>query len=586
MYVENQNEDEDKKNNLATEQGGASIGAGGGIEQPGSNPSTLNPVQSNKPQQTLATAQDYFSANKPQSDALGQKFTDKLDASGSQDKSAIAGAAQKTQSDIAANTITGDSALTKKAVSDPTAVANNAGDLNSFLNQWNAQYKGPASFEASDNYSEATKAADDAAQKSAELSSAGGQQQILQDQFGVYGQGNQSLDQGLLQNSSYAPKVQEQQKAFQSIPDYLKAQAQTVSDAATAAKATTDQTRTDTQGAFANSLTGFQNDLTAKTTAAQATANAATDKYKTALSSNDPAKIIDALGATGITPEQKASLTDYLTTVQQSYGLKDLSGYVGANPNADVTNSNVASAADYEKAQALQKLTGVDYGGVLNPADASKAGTWNTVDKSVDANGISQDLRNYLIQQQTAKNSEQPTGSSTQSSSGSNNKTKEQLAGAAAVLNPVTALTSALPTAVLAAGIKKISDPVQNFLGIGGGKKDAVVNLPEMTLPAMAVPSKADAHTTQQIVDVFTKPIDTGGSYHENSVYDVVNRLDTLKQAYQKGQLTDKEYNDYSQPLAKWATQAFQSIMGASSQGANAAKPAYNKFVAGQYLNK
>ena len=119
-----------------------------------------------------------------------------MDQAATADQGAVAGAVNQTQKDINSGTVNYDADLVNKAVATPTAVTSDPNQLNSFLGQWNAAYTGPSSFETSNNYGTAATANTDAQQKQAEVATPGGQQQLLSDQFGVYGQGNQGLDQG------------------------------------------------------------------------------------------------------------------------------------------------------------------------------------------------------------------------------------------------------------------------------------------------------------------------------------------------------------------------------------------------------
>ena len=96
-----------------------------------------------------------------------------------------------------------------------------------------------------------------------------------------------------------------------------------------------------------------------------------------------------------------------------------------------------------------------------------------------------------------------------------------------------------------------------------------------MQLPANASPAAA-----KTVIDTFNQPLSTAGSYHEGALYDMVGRIQNLKAAATSGQITPAEYATYSGPLIQWATQAAQSIMGASSAAANAGRPAWNQLQA------
>lgn len=378
--------------------GGAPLGSGE-TSQTFSNPSTVSPAKQ-APQQKEASVQDYLSANKEQGNQLGQQFESKLNDVGAKDKSAIDTAASTAKNQANAATVSYDSGLVNNAVKDPTSVANDPNQLQKFLGQWNAAYTGPSSFESSDSYTSAAKANEDAKTKAAEIGDAGGRKQILQDEFGVYGQGNKGLDHTLLQNADNFGDVLDTGKQFASLPDYFAKQAADVNNVTKTAADTTAATKANAQGAFANSLTNFQTDLTNKVTADQKAATDTVNKIKAQLASGDSSQIEKTLAASNLSNQQKSDIRSYLTTLNSAYGVKpDLNNYYTYNPNTDITSATAASSADYAKAKALQALTGVDYSGVLNPADVSKADTWNNAAAGLQGASLQTYLKNSLAQQ-------------------------------------------------------------------------------------------------------------------------------------------------------------------------------------------
>jgi hypothetical protein len=393
-----------------------SVGAGGGTASPGgtttagtaasgtsSNPSTAAPAQTTGPTQNFATVQDYIGANQAQGEDLGQKVTSSLDQSATADQGAIAGAVNNTSNEINSGTVNDNTDLVNEAVATPTAVTNSPDQLNDFLGQWNAAYTGPSSFETSDQYNTAAAANTDAQQKQAEVATPGGQQQLLNSQFGVYGQGNQGLDQALLTNSSYDPALQAEAGNFQNVQDYLTNQAAGLDTAATNAAATTAATKTNTQDAFTNNLTNFQNQINAETTAAQAPAQATNAQYQTDLASGNVPAVTADLQASGATPAQIADVTSYLKTLNTNYNVTpNLASLDTFNPATDITNANAASAQDYANAAAYGQLTGTDYTGVLNPANASEAGTAPNATSGLNGQTVDAYLKSQLGTQDAA----------------------------------------------------------------------------------------------------------------------------------------------------------------------------------------
>lgn len=408
MWVDS-NDEEQQNTNQGTTNSNPSVGAGGGVaSQPisssnppsgtASNASTISPVQSNQPQQKFATVQDYLGANQQQGEQLGQQFTTNLSNSATQDKSAIDTAVAGATNDINAGTVNYNPDLVSKAQSNPTSVANSPTDLNSFLQQWNAAYTGPSSFEASTEYTPAASAATDASQKAAEVATAGGQQQLLHDQFGVYGQGNQGLDQAILQNSSAYPTVQAAAPALQSVSDYLTSQSAALDAQEQQAAANTAATKTQTQGAFTNSLTDFQNQINGQVAAAQGNAANTASQWKQDLATGSPAPIAADLQSAGVDQNTINNISSYLKSFNQDYGsVPDSSQAYTFNPNVDINTANVATPAEYQQAAALSQLTGQDYSGVLNQANASEAGTAGSPNQ-INATALSSQLQSQLAE--------------------------------------------------------------------------------------------------------------------------------------------------------------------------------------------
>lgn len=341
-----------------------SVGAGGSGGAPikGSEtaavgtPSSMSPTPE-APGQQFGTIQDYFKGSKTQGEKLGQEFTGKLDATKQQQQSAIGQAAAGAEQNIAANTIGADTALINKAKVDPTKVANDEAQYDAFMSQWNAAYKGPDSFEATDEYSNAAKAAQAAKDKATQASSTGGRQQILQDEFNVYGAGNKGLDEALIQQSGSFGDVDTKAKELNSLQDYLKTKSGEVGTKAAEAKATTAQTKQAAQDALLGeqgAVRQFKTDIDTKTTQerakAEADQKALADAFgKRAALSNEQLKQL------GLTQEQYQNLINK----EKTAGYTNLQDYLTfQNPNAQISRETVASQGDQSKDAALAKLTG------------------------------------------------------------------------------------------------------------------------------------------------------------------------------------------------------------------------------------
>lgn len=405
MWVDEEN-NQDPYGRTNPTAGTPTVGAGGGVASApattagtagtASNPSTQTPTQTNSPTQNFGTVQDYLKGNQQQGEALGQQFTGNLANSATNEKNTIDTAAKQTQSDINAGSTNYDSGLVNTAVSDPTKITGNPDQLSSFLKQWNASYSGPSSFENSANYAPAQAAASEATGLGTEEATTGGQQQILHDQFGVYGQGNQGLDQAVLQNSSYFPKVQQQASDFQTIPTYLTNAAAPVDTAATTAAANTANTKTQTQNAFANEPATFQAQVNNQVQSRQDAANALNTKYKTDLASGNVGQIVQDIQSANPGASTQ-TIQSYLTGLKADTGVvPDLSQQDTFNPNTAITAANSVTPGMYDRAAAYNQLTGVDYSGILNPANASQAGTAPTAQSGLNPAALQTYLKGNL----------------------------------------------------------------------------------------------------------------------------------------------------------------------------------------------
>ncbi len=405
MWIDKENnEDPYNRNSTAPTQptaigsgagGGAPVGAGEG-NQTNTTPAGPNPVAA-VPQTKSATVQDYLGANKEQGNQLGQQFQSKLNDVGAKDTKAIDDAATNVKSQVQAGTTAYDPTTVNKAYSDPTKVANDPGQLQSFLKQWNASYTGPQNFEGTEDFNKANAASTDAQTHATEVADAGGRKQILQDDFGVYGQGNKGLDHTLLQNADNFGDVINTGKSLGSIPDYLKSKSLDVNSAATKAASDTAATKKNTQDLFQNSLPDLQKSIGNQVQTNTTAATAKTNQIKADLASGNADKISTDLAKAGVSPN---TIKEYLTNLNKTYSVNpDLTNYYTGNPATDINAANSATSADYAKAAALQKLTGQDYSGVLNPTNASKANTWDNSSTSFDTKNLSTYLQGQVAQQ-------------------------------------------------------------------------------------------------------------------------------------------------------------------------------------------
>lgn len=394
MFLEKTNQEEENQNKNAQVNaptvgsgGGVSGVSGGGTSAPATgNFSTTSPVQAEQPVQKWATAQDYLKANQSQAGDLGQKVESSLTNTLGTEKGAIDTSASQAKSAIESGSTPYNETLVNEAVSSPTSVANDPGKLQSFLNQWNASYSGPQSFETSESYTPAASAVTEAQTKAGQLGSTGGREQLIGDQFNVYGAGNKGLDQAILQQAPNYENIQNLAPQFTGLQDYLKGRASDVNAQVAPAQAATANTASQTQTALKGAETNFEKSLADRLAAANTAYQQGNNLYQTVVGQPD----IQASQAAqlGADPTQFTQAANLESILQNQYGLQiDPSEFLALNAGVAPTNENVATAEDYANAQALAALNGSGLQSYLNQANSAQAGTAAAPTLSYNAQG-------------------------------------------------------------------------------------------------------------------------------------------------------------------------------------------------------
>lgn len=379
MWIDEEKQDEqqdqqpDSLNSPSVGAGAGGGGPAGGPQVKSSDvkslgtPSSMTPTEQ-APKQQFGTIQDYFKGSKNQGEQLGEQFTNKLTDTANKNKSTVIGAADAAGKEIEGAAVKENPFLTSRAAFDPTGITSDLKNRENFEAQWNAAYQGPNSFEESKSYGDATKAVADSNAKAEQVKSVGGQQQILQDEFGVYGQGNKGLDQALLQESSYYPKVQEKGKEFGGLSSYLKGQGATLAPKVEAAKALTAKTKDTTRNAVTGGINKFTSDIDANVAKAKTSADALLKQAQAGLA--NPAAISDeSLKQLGMTRSEFTSLMEDKNLAAQGY--KTSSGAAGTvapttvdlqqylkNQTSQVGRNTVMTAKQLADAKAYAELTG------------------------------------------------------------------------------------------------------------------------------------------------------------------------------------------------------------------------------------
>lgn len=159
---------------------GAPAGGGGSGAAPGTPPGG---------QRTFRGIQDYLSQNRPATQRLSQKVSDKVGGLGQSARQTLADQSAAFGERVKAGTAQADEGLLSGIVADPTKV-----DANRVKSLRDASYSGPDSFDASPEFEPVAKAFRDAQQTRDRLGSSEGRQQVL---AGLV-PGNQRISRGRL----------------------------------------------------------------------------------------------------------------------------------------------------------------------------------------------------------------------------------------------------------------------------------------------------------------------------------------------------------------------------------------------------
>jgi hypothetical protein len=350
------------------------VGAGGGAEVGEStspatgNFSTTSPVATQQPVQKWATAQDYLKANQPQAAQLGQKVEKDLTGKLGAQKGAIDTAVQSAQKDITSGSTAFNPELLKTTIEKPTEITSSPTKLQDFLSQWNASYKGPESFESTESYNPAVQAASKAKEISSEITTPGGRNQLLQNQFGVYGAGNQALDTSLLGQAGNYQQIQNLAPKFAGLQDYLGQQSGTVNTAAEQAKADTAETQQKTREGVNTKVNQITADLDAKLankiTDTTTRYNAIQSFIQNSLGNLDNPTFNQTTGKEladlGVGASDIRNLTTQLQNLKNDFGMTfNPESYLPkANPTLGMDYGSLGEGATLENLKAFQQLTG------------------------------------------------------------------------------------------------------------------------------------------------------------------------------------------------------------------------------------
>lgn len=330
-----------------------STSAGGATATGGNAANGGAAQQSNSAPGQWANLNDYFSANQDQSQKLATDISGKLGSEADQAKSSLDSAKNDFTSQVDKNTVKGDPSLFNSVGTDPNAIANDSGKLQSFQKDLNANYAGPKNITDESGFTNVVKSFGQANTDINRSKTEEGRQGLLSDQYKRpdYTSGQQNFDQMLL---SRAPNADQ---AFGAVNDKWSGISGALGQAQTdSSKYATDaaaQTAAAHQGAY-QSLYG---DGTANNLGAIGGEKSYLDKAAADLQAK---RMSEYTGLNSDLASRQLNADDMTNTGlaagQKTYGL-DLTKYLQNNVGT-VNKNNVATDSDVNKLKALSTLSG------------------------------------------------------------------------------------------------------------------------------------------------------------------------------------------------------------------------------------
>lgn len=339
----------------------------------------------------------YLDANKDQGAAVGSQIADTVGKQGSSANDEIQGLSTGFNKAVQDNTVNEDSGAVQQALSSASGIkagqALSQPDIDAFNRQANASYSGPTDFTQFDGYSKAAQDAQAAKQTAQQTQSESGRDVLLQNQFknasaNGYTQGENNLDQLLLEGSGGAQQISQAAQPWSNLNDVLNQNVTSGNAAAQAAIATTKQTGANTLSAFNTARNNSANSVEQALAAAKA--GYSTDYNKLVGDLNS----YSSSGNLNLSAQEAAMLG--LTQDQRIYNLYQESPTLGTSylqqqafdPNREITADQQAQLA------ALDQLgLGAHQTATNKYTNASLAGTQNG-QNSVDTSMFNQALAN------------------------------------------------------------------------------------------------------------------------------------------------------------------------------------------------
>lgn len=391
------------------------VGGGGTAGPSGATPASAGG--------SFASLDKYLGANQGQAEPLAGKLTSSIGNQynnlSDQTNSTLSG----INSQIAANATPSNYQDTiAQESANPVSFANDPGNVKSFQSLLNASYAGPASAEGTTDFSNQQTAINNAISAgTANTTTEAGRENLLSQNEATPTSGVTALNSAILSESPTAlGSVENAYKPFNNLLTTMQTGAGTADKQIATNQAQSASANTASNNAINKQINDLNTGVTGALTTAQQNAAAQNAQIKSDLAAGTPS--VTDLQALGMTSAQWNALSAADKAAATSQVVQSNQGQFGANtgtetidptqfltqqdPNTVFNASNVATADDYQKAQAFQTLlNGLNTGApatLINPTTASQAGTAPTNLNTYDYNTALNTATDASAQEQAA----------------------------------------------------------------------------------------------------------------------------------------------------------------------------------------
>lgn len=401
FYDENEDENEDLVANggaPTTGAGSSTIGTSGG-----SGSTDVNaPKAAVAAPSTFAGIKDYVNANKNQTAGLANDVGGLVNNYGNEARTKINEGVNQFNQAVDQNTVNLDDRVFNTAKTKAQDVTSVQPDLDTFIGMRDAEYKGPTSFEGSEQYQPAQQAYTTAQQAINNTQSDAGQRQLLselqQSQRGKVNQGSLALNSALLQGDTNARSILDNVKSQNDDVEGLFNTKKVEADQkALAGKTATEATRKAIDDNFRGEQgvqSSLEKELGERSQDLIGQSNQRSDDLINSLQ-NGASLTDQQISSLGISKEQYANLVTDMNLLKNTFGNNSYSNITPyatkVGIDGQITAQNAATAEEYARYQALNELMGSQNQFLNDPSLAGQAANVKLAD--FDINNLAQNMQ-------------------------------------------------------------------------------------------------------------------------------------------------------------------------------------------------